>query len=97
MAPGTTDRNCRLLLEHEGQTLSPCGSSGRPLCCCQSYEWRSDGCFARSVCRVGHRQEGPQGMRADAEPDPAEFTPPGDPYLRDHDQRAAGAEGLVAR
>src|SRR5674476_76445 len=43
MAPGTTDRNCRLLLEHEGQTLSPCGSSGRPRCCCPSEEWSSDG------------------------------------------------------
>src|ERR1019366_6962424 len=50
MVPGTTDRNCRLLLEHEGETLSPCGSSGRPLCCYRSEEWRSDGCFARSVC-----------------------------------------------
>jgi UDP-glucose/GDP-mannose dehydrogenase family, UDP binding domain len=33
MATGTTDRNCRLLLEHASQTLWPCGSSGRLRCC----------------------------------------------------------------
>jgi len=36
-------------------------------------------------------------MRAHAEPDRTALTPPGGPHLRHHDQRAAGAEGLVAR